>query len=347
MKIGNLMKISGQALESTATKMIERLLTEAGIETRVLKDGGKADFIARLETEAGRYLLVAEVKSRVLRADLSHLVTKFDRYCEATKERCVPLLVVPYIAPPTAHLCRELGVNWADLAGNCDIRFGKSVLRINGNDNPYREKRSLVSLFTPQASKILHALLLEPHRTWKIEDLGARTGVSYGSISNTRSRLLEQGWIEAAYGRMEVKDPLGLLEAWREQYRPQRLEARYFTLDSIPTLEQRLIDSSLDYWFTESSAAERYAPYTRAQRAAFYVPRLDDFDATSLGLRGGEGATNVTVYEQGEAALFPEELGEAQCVSPILAYLDLRLLPGRAQDSAERLLEVAILPRWQ
>jgi hypothetical protein len=79
---------------------------------------------------------------------------------------------------------------------------------------------------------------------------------------------------------------------------------------------------------------------------ALYIPFLGDVDLEKAGLRSGDAASNVTIYETGATILNAEQVGGIPCVSPIIAYLDLLGITGRGQDAATHLYDIVVEPRY-
>ena len=233
-----------------------------------------------------------------------------------------------------------------DLAGNCHIEFENVLVHIEGKKGEAKPTRGTASLYTPRAARVVHALLLEPQRSWRVTDLAERTQVSLGQVSNVRKLLVQSAFAEVREDGVRLTDPKPLLLDWARHYRPRRFVNRFYSLRRPGELERALGEQLPSYALTELSAAEHYAPYTRHQNVAFYVPEWHSGDEKKLELRSADITPNVFVYEDPDGLLFAESKGGATVASPIVTYLDLTLLGGRGQDAADHLLEAALLPRW-
>src|SRR5262249_14683011 len=76
------------------------------------------------------------------------------------------------------------------------------------------------------ATRVVRVLLIEPARTWRLEELGKASGVSLGHSYNVVKRLEELAWAERdADQRIHLSKPADLLQAWCESdtYRPDRI----------------------------------------------------------------------------------------------------------------------------
>ncbi len=308
---------------------------------------GTWDFEARLAIGSSAKRLLCEAKSRAWPNELHAVAHRLQAAVRQNlPDRCVPVFIAPYLSPQAIEFCSEHGLSWADLAGNGELQIDGAYVKVTGKRNSFKTRKGTASLYSPKSAQIIHALLLQPKRNWKTDDLAQASGASLGQVSGVKRILQANNWIEAGYGATSLTAPRKLLDDWSLHYAPGRKTVRLFTLDSPARLEARVAETLSEYAFTEFSAAERYAPFTRHQRVAFYVPTWSQTDAAALNLKGGDGAANVTVYVTGGAIDFVEEVNGTRCVSPILTYLDLNHLSGRGQDAADHLLETVIQSRW-
>lgn len=343
--------ISGPELDHKAQEAILALVsTIPGSRAEIIhQPGGKDwDFGVLLQGANRRHLLICEVKSRAWPNEL-HAIAHRLHHVERSNphENSTLVLIAPYFSPQAIDSCLQLGLSWVDLAGNGELRIDGAYIKVFGNPNPFKKGRGTASLYSPQSSQVVHALLLEPRRKWTTEELARTARVSLGQVSSVKRLLEANDWLHATYGETTLSEPKKLLDDWSLHYKPRRKTIRLFSLSTPTQLEEKIGSVLTDYAFTELSAAQRYAPYTRHQRVAFYVPRWRDQDASILGLRGGDGAANVTIYETGDEIGFTEAINGSQCASPIQTYLDLKLIAGRGQDAAEHLLETVIEARWK
>jgi len=341
----------GPELERKAQDAIHAVLASVAIdevEIQVQPRNADWDFEVRVKTKLGPVALLCDVKSRAWPNELHAIAYRLQRAVRTRQpEVCVPVLVAPYFSAQAMESCSELGLSWADLSGNADLKMEGVYVRVRGFETPKRETRSATTLYGPRSSRVIHALLLEPSRKWNTESLASASGVSFGQVSTVRNLLEQNDWLISSYGVATLSEPKKLLEDWAAHHKPRRIAHRYFSLDPPAKLEARLESVLPDYALTEFAAADRYAPYTRYQRVAFYVPQWTEDHGRELGLRGGDGASNVTIYETGDDIPFVEIVRGSRCVSPIQTYLDLTQLAGRGLAAAEYLLETQIVGRWK
>lgn len=343
--------ITGQELERLAKDAILALVASVpGAKAEIIQEPSPRewDFEIDLSLERRHQTLLCEVKSRAWPNEIhgvGHRLSKAIK--KSSVNHCTPVFIAPYLSQQAIEACGELGLSWVDLAGNCELKIPGAYVKVNGLLNPYKNSRGTATLYSPKSSAVVQALLLDPQRKWTTEELAKEAGVSLGQVASVKKLLEKNHWIRSTYGETSLSEPRKLLDDWAIHYKPKRTSIRLFTLDSPAKLEERIEDNLSDYAFTEFSAAQRYAPYTRHQRIAFYVSTWDDEQSALLGLKQGDSAANVTIYETGKPLSFLRQVNSTRCASPIIVYLDLKLLAGRGQDAAEHLLESVIEPRWK
>ena len=134
-------------------------------------DSVSVDFVVTVELPDTHQTLLVEIKNsgqpRIARDAVNQLRVYLERFPGA-----YGILLAPYVSPATAKICKEAGIGYMDLAGNCRLSFDAVYIDVRGNPNPFSEKRELKSLFAPKAERVLRALLSLPTRVW--ENGGAR-----------------------------------------------------------------------------------------------------------------------------------------------------------------------------
>ena len=66
----------------------------------------------------------------------------------ASHQRSYGVILAPFISEWSAQLCRDAGVGFLDLAGNCELSFDTVFIRLRAADNPLRARRELRPLRT-------------------------------------------------------------------------------------------------------------------------------------------------------------------------------------------------------
>ena len=302
------------------------------------------------------YMLVIETKSsgapRFVRSGVLQLESNTRRFQQSSDagagRRLIPILVSPYLSPDSRNICVENNIAYLDLVGNARIVFDNVYIERSVAEKPAAETRSLRSVFTPKAATILRVLLSEPDRPWRVAELSAKTGVSFGHVSNVRKALLEREWAETRKDGIVLAKPGKVLDAWRGHYRASdaRTIVGYTHLHGTE-LEKQLqgvlnSDSSRPRAiFSKHSAARWLAPFGRTATQSFYVddPGIEAVkDALALA-PAGRGA-NVVLQVPTDECLFDDPSEPAPgvlCTSPVVTYLDLWNGTGRDREAAEHL----------
>jgi len=263
------------------------------------------------------------------------------------------IFAAPFITPETGDQLAEQGIGYVDFAGNCRLCFDSVYIRREGQSNRITEKRDLRTMYSPRAESVLRILLGDPQRPWKVQELATAAGVSLGLVSNVKRLLEAREWVSSGDDGMKLDQPRKLLEEWRGVYRLDR-SRRYdfFTLDSISTIEQRLADAcnrqSIRYALAAFSAAARYAPSVRYQRALAYVDADIDALAKVLSLKSVDSGANVTLMEPYDPGVYLDrsQFNGSTVTSTPQTYLDLISLRGRGEEAADFLLRNVLEPAW-
>jgi hypothetical protein len=279
---------------------------------------------------------------------VNQLVRLRERRPDATS-----VFVAPFITPRSAEICREAGVGYVDLAGNCFLTFDHVYIRREGRANPFAARRDLRSLYSPKGERILRALLTNPKRSWKTEELAREAQVSVGQVSNIRRLLSHREWLVPGRFGIMLSEPAALLEEWAQAYDPTRSTPHmYYSMKEPREVEASLsllcLSRSVRFALTGFAAASRIAPYSRSPQAEAYVAcALSDLTAT-LDLREVASGANVRLIEPYDEGVFYGcvTVDNVPLVSSIQVYLDLRATGGRGEDAARFLLEEVIARRW-
>jgi hypothetical protein len=96
-------------------------------------------------------------------SEFRQFADKFQQYLPLDK-KAVPVLGLPSVSPRIAELCAERAWSWFDMAGNCRLDV-PGLLRIHRTGQPpvHRRPKPLANLSTPEAGRVIRALLHPEH----------------------------------------------------------------------------------------------------------------------------------------------------------------------------------------
>lgn len=257
------------------------------------------------------------------------------------------IIIAPSISERARKICEENGVGYVDLLGNAFVKFRGIFIKTAASKKPVRKPGRPKSLFAPISTRVVRALLIDPPRHWKLSELATAAHVSFGHIHKVKQELLNQEFIEVDQDkRFFLKDPSGLLNAWREAYIFENSQgSSLFTLDKIPAIEEKIkqyCDSKkLRYAFTLFSGASKLAPFVRQNVVAFYFSGDKELLQKELNLKPVESGANVLLiapYDEG-VFLGLREIQGHTIVNPVQLYLDLFSYGGRGREQAEFIRE--------
>lgn len=327
----------------------------AGI--RLLNLDSKPDLAVQVETkESEQYLIIFEVKS-----------TGQPRYARMAVNQLQSILVnrknvygvfgAPFVSEESKKICREAGIGYLDLAGNCFLGFNSVYISIEGGHNPYPATRPLKSIFSTKSTRALRVLLCNPKKDWFVKDLAKEAAISIGQASNLKKRLLEYELIEQIDHergmKFRIANPEALLTRWADNYSYLKNRIKnYYSLDEVKTIEKKLVDyfnaKQILYAFTLTSGASLVAPALRYKRVFAYVSSDSDCIGQELGLKEVTSGPNVSLLEPYDDGVFygAHEVQWSKVVSDIQLFLDLKSYKERGEEAARFILEQRLRKQW-
>lgn len=322
-------------------------------ERELSRDGfKKPDLAARVTTPEGEKMIVAEVKSNGQPRYAREAANQLTLYTQKSSDS-YGVFIAPYISPVSGWICRQAGIGYADLAGNCFISFERVFISIEGKPNPFPQARDLRTIFSPAASRVIRALLVDPYIAWKIENLSRKAGVSIGLVAKVKKILLDREWATEKDVGFALTKPKDAIQEWASQYNYRRNRVKeFYSLKDEPTIEQELRDycsgENIQLALTLFSGASRVAPYTKFKGVFAYVGTGTEDIENALGLRTVTTGPNVILLEPYDKGVFYNSTyyNQMPVVSPIQLYLDLKGYKGRGEDAAQFLFDQVIEPLW-
>lgn len=354
-------------LEREVADRLQRLLAEVSwLQHERVDAVGEGTFEVAVEaTDGRRVVLLVHVKS-----DLRP--SAFPAWAAARhRADARSVLALPVVSDRLAELCRLHGWSWIDLAGNCRLD-APGMLHIERLGAPpvQRPPRRSRSLESAAAARVLRVLLSPAHadRDWTQRTLQAATcdqlpavkPVSLGLVNKVVQHLRDQGFVTDVDAGVRLRDPVGLLAAWRERYRLDgRQRLSFFTLSKPKSVSEAIDRLTKELGavcaYAAFSAAERQAPHVRQPRTWVYV-RADLLDrfVRAAEAKSVDSGDNLVVLLPGDPGVFQSfgampidgDVGQP-CTDPVQTYLDLALLGGRGEEAAQAIFAQRLLPTWK
>jgi len=255
-----------------------------------------------------------------------------------------PLLIAPFIGVRGRSLCMELGIGFLDLAGNAYLGFDGLLIDRRGRENPKREKRILMNMFSTKATWVIRILLNEPERRWTLSELSKESRVSIGMVHRVMKKLANEGFVEMTRGAGGLVKPGELLDTWTEVYRYRNhtiigyycpLKSQKIILDNLMCLP------STDYALTMGAGASLVAPFVRSNDVYVYTRNNVEPIVQALELTPVEFGGNVYLIQPVDSGVFigAQQINGMSTVSNVQLYLDLYNYPMRGREQAEHLRE--------
>ena len=308
--------------------------------------GLRPDTIVTIKNGEKERQILVEAKMSAEPRYLRHAIIQLQQFLEKLS---IPygVILAPSISERGRKICEGNNVGYVDLAGNAHVKFDGIYIKTAAQRAAKRRRGRTKTLFAPVSTRLIRALLVEPKRAWKLKELAETVHMSIGQAHKVKQELFNHEFIEFDLKkRLVLKDPSGLLNAWREVYRYENNEPRsLFSLDKISVLEKRVKQccdtKKIGYALTLFTGADRYAPFVRHSMTAFYCAGNIEALQQELDLKPVDSGANIfllTPYDEGVFYGLQEVEGY-QVVSAVQLYLDLYGYGGRGREQAEFLRE--------
>lgn len=323
-----------QGLESTLASVLPR-----GWQAKVARtpavDGADAA-LEVLSPVGSRVTACVEVKSRAEPAQLMREVSWLQR-CESA------LVVAPRLSTRAREILNEAGISWLEPDGDCRIAMGGLFIERLGLGQARSRRgakgtRYVANLYAGGPLRVVRWLLIEPERSWTIEDMADRTGLTLGFVSRVFKTLARDAYMDRARSANRVRDRAALLDAWTSAPSPKgAVSERVATVPGTENLLQMIRSSSITsrYAITAEAAADRVAPFARYSRVEMYVDDVTGW-GQSLGLTPVPRGGNLLLIMSSDVGVFDGafERDGLQLVSRPQLYVDLMRRGGAAAEAA-------------
>jgi len=317
----------------------------------------KPDLIAKVQIKNGsKYLLVFEIKAtgqpRYTRMAINQLKENLLR-----TNNSYGIFASAFISEESRKICRENGIGFIDLAGNCFFNFDNVFLSIEGRPNPFPDTRPLRTIFYSKSSRALRVLLYNPKKEWFVKYLAKEANISIGQTSLIKKKLLENELIEELQADEKVKfrllNPEKLLNEWAKNYDYKNNDINnYYSLEDTKTIEKKISDycssKKIIYAFTLTSGASMITPFLRYNRVFFYYSGNIEQISKELGFKEVVTGPNISILKPYDEGIYYglQKINGAKIVSDIQLYLDLITYKERGEEAAKFLLEQRIRKQW-
>ena len=338
-------RLSSAQIEEAALVRLKQLapgLEVLDAKTQVDRGALQADLVVDVRFGTERKTLLISLKSSGEPAFLHKAASQL-RLASAQWPNSYPVVVAPYVSPRGRDILRQSHVGFLDLAGNCLLQFDGVYIERAEATKPPGVRRRQRSLFAPVSSRIHRVLLENVERRWKLRDLMQEADMSIGLVHRVVQRLLDETFLERQDRLLVLRDPPGLLAAWREAYEYSQNSIRvYHAVARTPKqLMQRIAEAARQmpgrYAFTLHAGASLVAPFVRFTDVHVYTGDPAGAWVEALDLRQVEFGGNLSLLEPYDAGVFyrTREVDGAVVVGDIQLYLDLYHYPARGREQAD------------
>jgi Uncharacterized protein conserved in bacteria len=199
------MKTKGVLLEEIKDKLFEN----AGIAITYSDSKRENNGIAQIKEER----FIVDVKPEISQGNKGVVLQQLK---EASREENLPvLLITKYIPSAIAKSFVEEGINYIDVAGNCNIQQNTLLLIIEGKKIERLPKTNQPRAFQEAGIKLIYCLLVNPDNVNKsFRELSEMSQISLGSVSTIIQELADSNFLLKTQRKRVLKNKKELLQRW-------------------------------------------------------------------------------------------------------------------------------------
>lgn len=297
--------------------------------------------------------ILCEVKNKAEPLNVRKAVDQLINYMHSIKENqpdFYGMIAAPYISETSGKICEETGMGYIDLIGNCLIKYQSIYVRTRVNSNKYKERRGEKAVYertSTVSSIILRNLLLQPEKRWRIRELAETSAASTGQVSKVKNYLEEREYIKIDNKGFFIDKPKEMLTDWAKVYNQKKDNIyEYYSLDSIPTIEQKLIDmrneKKINSVLTGFAGGVRYIPVVRYNKIHVYIQYQDLQEAVKfLGIKNVASGANISLIIPYDSCVLVDtrNIKNSIVASPVQVSLDLLGMKGRGEEAASAIID--------
>lgn len=237
---------------------------EPDARIHIWTDSGPSEFFVELKRAQVGYSVMAQLTAR------------------ARETKASWLLMAPAISGPLGDQLAQSGVQFMDLAGNCFVRIGDRVARIQGKRAPRIQRSRGIRT---AGYKVLFALLAEPRLlSESLRAIAAEAGTSRQAVVDMLERLVDAGFaVQARRGRHWVAERRSeAIDLWVSGYktlvRPS-LEIGTYRLaqnqpEAIEAALSRALNGRCEFRFGGTAGAFRLVDHYRGDRTVVHLASI-------------------------------------------------------------------------
>jgi hypothetical protein len=290
----------------------------------------------------GKIRFIATVRPAISVGNKSSVFSILKNLTDETKQPAI--IVAGYLPTEIAQEYISNGVNYLDIAGNCNIRYKDLIIQIEGKKREKIANVNQARAFQEAGIKIIFQLL---NNTQNLQltyrQLAQLADVSLGSVSNVMEELIGLDFILVTSQKRVLKNIPSLLERWTTAYhdtlRPRLLlkQMRFTKPEQYPnwdTLPMQDVEE-VSLWGGEP-AASLLTNYLYPEKFTVYTYSWQGLMQDLQLIPDNNGDIEVLKMFWKEKDIYREKY----IVPPLLIYADLMgSRMGRNIETAKMILE--------
>ncbi len=266
------------------------------------------------------------------------------------------MLAASSLSAATRELLRQHGVAYWDGGGSLYLELPQAIYVIDKPAPPQvREDREPKNPYRGSSAQVLHTMLLEPKRPWKVTELAQEARVSPYTSQQVLGYLESQLWVRregrGPQGVRHLTQPGKLLDDWASHHSWSSYRTlRFHRLAKNIAVQREQVVSFLGsqekpWALTLEHGAQAIAPFVTQLPGAMTALVPDSQPWTTLARKAGfrevGDGENLRLWLVSNETPFIgcREHDGLPIASPVQLYLDLFQWPRRGKEQAQHLRE--------
>lgn len=326
-------------------------------ETRVEPTNDSFDLVLKIKCSGRTYKILVELKDGAIHPKEALRAARALQNLDGIK-----MLAASSLTLETRSILRDEGMSYWDLSGSIYLNLPNDFYLIDKPPLPQpREGREPKKVFQGSTAQVIHTVLLDPKRLWKVTELAKEAGVSAYTSQKVLEYLEDQLWLKRE-GRgpqtiRKLTQPGKLLDAWAAAYDPDQYKLLKFykyskteekQIENLESLMNGTNQPESLWALTLEHGVKEYAPFVTRLPSAFtaLVSTACHWKmvADEQGFKSVASGENLRLLVSKNDAPFlgRKQFGSRWIASPIQLYLDLFSWPQRGKEQAEHLRDKSI-----
>lgn len=263
----------------------------------------------------------------------------------------IPFIISEIISDTARKILRDEHIGYFDASGSLFLT-GDDIFILIDKPRGKRQQRTIDNLFSGSRAQVLHTVWKQGQNWFSVQTIAEQAQVAPATASQTLTALEKRDWVKSRGAgpakQRHLSNPRAMLDEWSSHQsaaKPKPFRHYFVSTRSAVELAGKLEavchEREVEYAITGEAAGQYYTPFlTDTSQLVCRLP-ADKITtvADRIGARPVRSGWNLGIIEtdRNRELVFREPHDGVWLADPLLTYLDLLQMPGRARDLAQHL----------